>query len=60
MNIPPQLSFMAAITVILLITIQGASVYMLVTEMIVAGEYLSIWSPILTLAMGYWFGKQGA
>lgn len=51
---------MALVTLVLLLTVQGASIYMLVAETITATEYLSVWSPILTLAMGYWFGKQGS
>lgn len=59
MTLPPQLTFMAGLTVLLLVTIQGASIYMLVTSAITARDYLGVWSPIMTLAMGYWFGKQG-
>lgn len=58
--VTPQITFMAAITLLLLLSTQAASVYMLVAETITAAEYLSVWSPILTLAMGYWFGKQGS
>ncbi len=60
MTIAPQITFMALVTLVLLLTVQGASIYMLVAETITATEYLSVWSPILTLAMGYWFGKQGS
>lgn len=60
MTIAPQITFMALVTLVLLLTVQGASIYMLVAEKISATEYLSVWSPILTLAMGYWFGKQGS
>lgn len=60
MTIAPQITFMALVTLVLLLTVQGASIYMLVAETITAAEYLSVWSPILTLAMGYWFGKQGS
>lgn len=58
MTIAPQLTFMAVLTVALLVSIQGASIYMLAAGKISAGEYLGVWSPILTLAMGYWFGQQ--
>ncbi len=58
-SVAPQITFMALVTLVLLVTIQGASIYMLVAHQITAGEYLAVWSPILTLAMGYWFGKQG-
>jgi hypothetical protein len=57
-TVTPQLTFMALVTLILLVTIQGATVYMLVASSITASEYLAVWSPILTLALGYWFGKQ--
>lgn len=58
--VTPQITFMAAITVLLLLSTQAASIYMLVASKITAGEYLSVWSPILTLAMGFWFGRQGS
>lgn len=58
MTVAPQLTFMALLTIILLVAVQGASIYMLVTKSITAQEYLSVWVPLMTLAVGYWFGRQ--
>lgn len=55
-----QLSFMALLTLILLVTVQAVSVYLLVADRIEARDYLGVWVPVMTLAVGYWFGKQGA
>ncbi len=59
MSVTPQLTFMALLTIILLVAVQGASVYMLVTGALTAEGYLSVWVPVMTLSVGYWFGKQG-
>lgn len=59
--VTPKLTFMAIVTLILMVTIRGASIYLLVVSSITAGEYLAIWSPMMNLALGYLFGsKQGA
>jgi hypothetical protein len=60
MTVPPQLTFMAILTLVLVSCVQGASIYMLAAAAITAQEYLSVWVPLMTLAVGYWFGKQGA
>jgi hypothetical protein len=55
-----QLSFMAIITALLLLFVQGATIYMLVAKIITAQEYLAAWVPLLTLSLGYWFGQAKA
>ena len=52
-----QLSFMAIVTLLLLF-VQGASLVFMFRGEITAQEYLSVWTPLLTLAVGYWFGKS--
>lgn len=59
-SIAPQLSFMAILTLLLLASVQGASIYLLTTDDITGREYLAIWVPMVTLAVGFWFGRQGA
>ncbi len=58
--VTPQITFMAIVTLILLASVQGASIYLLSTNAITGQEYLAVWVPLTTLAVGYWFGKQGA
>lgn len=52
------LRFMGWLTLILLVSMQIASGLALVKDAITWRDYLSLWAPILTMAMGYWFGKQ--
>lgn len=51
--------FMGWLTLILLVGMLVASTWMLVGGQIVARDWLAIWSPLLTLAVGWWFGRQG-
>jgi len=51
--------FMGWLTLILLLGMLAASSWMLVAGQIVARDWLAIWSPLLTLAVGWWFGRQG-
>ena len=60
MAVAPQITFMALITLVLLVGVQAASFYALVAGLIAMRDHLSIWVPLMTLAVGYWFGKQGA
>lgn len=53
-----KLSFMALVTLILLLFVQSASLYGIYAKQITIGEYLAVWTPLLTLAVGYWFGKS--
>ena len=51
--------FMGWLTLILLVGMLVASTWMLVAGQIVARDWLAIWSTLLTLAVGWWFGRQG-
>lgn len=53
-----QLTFMAILTLVLLVFVQGASILFLIRGGITAQEYLSVWTPLLTLSVGYWFGRS--
>ena len=55
-----ELSFMAIVTLLLLIFVQGASMFFLYKNLLSAQDYLSVWTPLLTLSVGYWFGKSKA
>lgn len=54
-----KLSFMAILTTVLLICVQGASLVSLYQQTLKIDQYLAVWTPLLTLAVGYWFGKSG-
>ena len=53
-----ELSFMAIVTLLLLIFVQGASMVFLYKDLLSANDYLAVWVPLLTLSVGYWFGKN--
>lgn len=54
-----RLSFMAILTLAMLACVQVVSVIALYRGDISIQEYLSVWTPLLTLALGYWFGRDG-
>lgn len=51
-------AFMAIVTLFILVFVQAASLYGIYIKELTVGEYLSVWTPLLTLAVGYWFGKS--
>lgn len=51
--------FMGWLTVLLLAGVMLASTWMFARDQIPARDYLNLWTPLLTLAVGYWFGKGG-
>lgn len=55
-----KLSFMAIVTLLLMVFVQSASLYGLYKGVLSVRDYLSVWTPLLTLAVGYWFGKGTA
>lgn len=53
-----QLGFMALLTLFLVACVQAVSGWGLLADRITFQEYLSVWSPIMALAVGFWFGQQ--
>ena len=53
-----QLGFMALLTLFLVLCVQAASGWGLIAGKVTFQEYLSVWSPIMALAVGFWFGQQ--
>jgi hypothetical protein len=53
-----QLGFMAILTFGTLATVQVASLWGLYAELLTFDGYLSLWAPIMTLMVGFWFGQQ--
>jgi hypothetical protein len=51
---------MAVLTLVTLATVQVASLWGLYAELLAFDEYLSMWTPIMTLMVGFWFGQQRA
>lgn len=51
-------TFMAIVTLFLLVFVQAASLYGIYIKVLTVGEYLAVWTPLLTLAVGYWFGRS--
>lgn len=52
-------SFMALLTLALLAGVQAVSIVALYQGRMSAQEYLGLWTPLLTLSLGYWFGRNG-
>jgi len=53
-----QLGFMAILTLFLVVCVQAVSAWGLVNGAIAFNDYLAVWSPLLALAIGFWFGQQ--
>lgn len=51
--------FMGWLTLILLVGMMFASTWLMVEGQISGRDYLAMWTPLLTLAVGWWFGRQG-
>ena len=51
--------FMGWLTLILLVGMMAASTWMFAVGQIAADDFLNLWAPLLTLAVGWWFGRQG-
>ena len=51
-------TFMAIVTLFLLVFVQAASLYGIYAKALTVGEYLAVWTPLLTLVVGYWFGRS--
>lgn len=51
--------FMGWLTLILLVGMMAVSTWMLADEQINGRDYLALWSPLLSMAVGWWFGRQG-
>lgn len=51
-------TFMAIVTLFLLFFVQAASLYGIYIKTLTVGEYLAVWTPLLTLVVGYWFGQR--
>lgn len=52
-----RLSFMALLTLALVACVQLVSVVAMVRGDLEVRDYLSLWVPMLTMALGYWFGR---
>lgn len=51
----------AGITIIIVLCMQAASVVAIYQGALTYKDYLSLWTPMLTLVVGYWFrGAQGS
>ena len=56
-----QFNFTAAVTVLILVSMQIVSGLAVFKNMLEIKEYLALWAPVLTLVIGYWFrGDQAA
>lgn len=53
-----RLGFMAALTLLLLACVQAVSLGGIWHGSITVQEYLAVWTPLLTLSVGYWFGSR--
>lgn len=51
--------FMGWMTLILLVWMLGASTWLLADEQLNGRDYLALWSPLVSMAVGWWFGRQG-
>jgi hypothetical protein len=51
--------FMGWLTLILLVGMMFASTWLMLDNQITGRDYLAMWTPLLTLAVGWWFGRQG-
>lgn len=60
MTATPQMTFMAVLTLMLVVSVQAASFYGLLTGKLDLQGYLAVWVPLMTMAAGFWFGKQQA
>jgi len=54
-----KLSFMAILTLAMLVSVQTVTIIALYRGTLSIQEYMTVWTPMLTLAIGFWFGKQG-
>jgi hypothetical protein len=54
------MTFMAVLTLMLVVSVQAASFYGLLTGKLDLQGYLAVWVPLMTMAAGFWFGKQQA
>ena len=55
-----QFDITAGVTLFVIACVQSASVVGLYIGQITFADYLSLWSPIMALVIGYWFrGVQG-
>ena len=54
-----RLSYMAILTLALLAGVQAVSIVAIYQGHMTTQEYLGLWTPMLTLALGYWFGRNG-
>ena len=55
-----RLSFMAVLTTIMLLAVQAVSILAIVMGSLAVTDYLAVWTPLLTMALGYWYGRGGA
>lgn len=53
-----QLGFMALLTLALVLCVQIVSAWGMLAGALSFQEYLSVWSPLMALAVGFWFGQQ--
>lgn len=53
-----QLGFMAILTLFMVVCVQAVSGWGLVVGALTFQEYLSVWAPLMALAVGFWFGQQ--
>lgn len=53
-----QLGFMALLTLFLVACLQVVSGWGLAAGKLTFQEYMAVWSPIMALAVGFWFGQQ--
>ncbi len=55
-----RLSFMAVLTTVMLLAVQAVSILAIVMGSLAVKDYLAVWTPLLTMALGYWYGRGGA
>lgn len=55
-----RLSFMAVLTTVMLLAVQAVSILAIVRGSLAVTDYLAVWTPLLTMALGYWYGRGGA
>ncbi len=54
-----RLSFMAILTLVLVVCVQVVSIVAMYRGSMSIQEYLAAWIPLMTLALGFWFGRNG-
>lgn len=51
--------YLGWVTLLLVASVQAVSAWGVYSDAMSIKEYLTVWSPIATLVLGYWFRGQG-